>query len=143
MIAIFAHSIYVEKIYSGLHSKKRQRVSMFIKTKLNNVVLPLLLIVVKNIVRHCYPRFFTSFQCNRVKEAIDCCVQLNQWDQAIQLAKQHNIKEVDSLLAKYASHLMEKDKTLEAIELYPSKVIFLFPGIDCYNLVFTPQFFVS
>ena len=57
-------------------------------------------------------------KCNRVKEAIDCCVQLNQWDQAIQLAKQHNIKEVDSLLAKYASHLMEKDKTLEAIELY-------------------------
>lgn len=54
-----------------------------------------------------------------MKEAIDCCVQLNQWDQAIQLAKQHNIKEVDSLLTKYASHLMEKNKTLEAIELYP------------------------
>lgn len=46
-------------------------------------------------------------------------MQLNQWDQAIGLAKQHNIKEVDSLLAKYASHLMEKNKTLEAIELYP------------------------
>ena len=64
-------------------------------------------------------RFNFSPQCNRVKEAIDCCVQLNQWDQAIQLAKKHNIKEVDSLLVKYASHLMEKDKTLEAIELYP------------------------
>lgn len=57
-------------------------------------------------------------KCNRVKEAIDCCVQLNHWDQAIQLAKKYNIKEVDSLLSKYASHLMEKDKTLEAIELY-------------------------
>ena len=55
----------------------------------------------------------------KVKEAIDCCVSLNQWDQAIELAKQHNIKEIDSLLAKYASHLLEKNKTLDAIELYP------------------------
>jgi len=54
-----------------------------------------------------------------VKEAIDCCVQLNQWDQAIELAKQHNIKEIDTLLAKYASYLLEKNKTLDAIELYP------------------------
>eukprot|EP00794_Sanderia_malayensis_P012081 gene12081-13325_t len=57
---------------------------------------------------------------SKVKEAIDCCVLLNQWDLAIDLAKQHNVKEIDSLLAKYASHLMEKDKKLEAIELYPS-----------------------
>ena len=54
-----------------------------------------------------------------MKEAIDCCVQLNQWDQAIELAKQHNIKEIDTLLAKYASYLLEKNKTLDAIELYP------------------------
>ena len=58
-------------------------------------------------------------KCNKIKEAIDCCVLLNQWDLAISLAKQHNIKEIDSLLAKYASHLLEKDKKLEAIELYP------------------------
>ena len=54
-----------------------------------------------------------------MKQAIDCCVQLNQWDQAIELAKQHNIKEIDTLLAKYASYLLEKNKTLDAIELYP------------------------
>ena len=54
-----------------------------------------------------------------MKEAIDCCVELNQWDQAIELAKQHNIKEIDTLLAKYASYLLEKNKTLDAIELYP------------------------
>ena len=54
-----------------------------------------------------------------MKEAIDCCVQLNQWDQAIELAKKHNVKEIDKLLAKYASHLLEKKKTLQAIELYP------------------------
>ncbi len=58
-------------------------------------------------------------RCNKVKEAIDCCVLLNQWDLAIDLAKEHSVREIDSLLAKYASHLMEKDKKLEAIELYP------------------------
>lgn len=58
-------------------------------------------------------------QCSRVKDAIDCCIELNQWDKAIYLAKQHNIKDVDGLLAKYASYLLEKNKTLEAIELYP------------------------
>ena len=53
-----------------------------------------------------------------MKQAIDCCVELNQWDLAIDLAKQYNIKEIDTLLAKYASHLLEKNKTLNAIELY-------------------------
>lgn len=58
-------------------------------------------------------------KCNQVKDAIDCCVLLNQWDLAISLAKEHNVREIDSLLAKYAAHLLEKDKKLEAIELYP------------------------
>lgn len=62
---------------------------------------------------------FLCFQTGKVKEAIDCCVHLNQWDQAIELAKQHNIKEIDTLLAKYASYLLEKNKKLDAIELYP------------------------
>ena len=65
-------------------------------------------------------------KCSKIKEAIDCCVLLNQWDLAISLAKQHNIKEIDSLLAKYASHLLEKDKKLEAIELYPFLIKQLF-----------------
>ncbi|XP_077990221.1 WD repeat-containing protein 35-like isoform X1 [Glandiceps talaboti] len=55
---------------------------------------------------------------NKVKEAIDCCVYLNQWNQAVDLAKTHNVKEIDSLLAKYATHLLDKDKKLQAIELY-------------------------
>ena len=58
-------------------------------------------------------------QTGKVKEAIDCCVQLNEWDQAISLAQKHNVKEIDNLLAKYASYLLEKKKTLDAIELYP------------------------
>jgi len=57
---------------------------------------------------------------------------LNQWDQAIQLAKAHNVKEIDKLLAKYASHLLEKDKILNAIELYRKANHF----IDAAKLLF-------
>ena len=52
------------------------------------------------------------------KKAIDCCVLLNQWDQAVTLAQQHNFPQIEGLLSKYASHLLEKEKFLEAIELY-------------------------
>lgn len=72
-----------------------------------------------NSSKHQFAFVFLFLQTGKVKEAIDCCVQLNQWDQAIELAKQHNIKEIDTLLAKYASYLLEKNKTLDAIELYP------------------------
>ena len=37
---------------------------------------------------------------------------------AIDLAKEHNVKEIDSLLATYAKHLLSKQKILSAIELY-------------------------
>ncbi|KAH9492608.1 WD repeat-containing protein 35 [Bulinus truncatus] len=57
-------------------------------------------------------------KCNRVKAAIDCCVHLNQWNTAIELAKAHNVREIDMLLAKYAQHLLEKKKVLDAISLY-------------------------
>ncbi|KAL5015359.1 hypothetical protein ScPMuIL_009629 [Solemya velum] len=57
-------------------------------------------------------------KCNHIKAAIDCCVHLNQWTAAIDLAKRHNVREIDSLLAKYAQHLLEKNKIINAIELY-------------------------
>lgn len=53
-----------------------------------------------------------------MKAAIDCCVQLNQWTTAIELAKSHNVKEIDALLTKYAQHLLQKKKIINAIELY-------------------------
>jgi len=42
-----------------------------------------------------------------------------QWDQAIELANRNNVKDVDKLLVKYANHLLEKDRKLTAIALYP------------------------
>ncbi|KAL6750533.1 intraflagellar transport protein [Haematococcus lacustris] len=52
------------------------------------------------------------------KKAIDCCVLLHQWDQAVNLAQQHNFPQIEGLLAKYANHLLEKESNLDAIELY-------------------------
>uniref|UniRef100_H2ZPD4 WD repeat-containing protein 35 n=1 Tax=Ciona savignyi TaxID=51511 RepID=H2ZPD4_CIOSA len=57
-------------------------------------------------------------KCGRIKDAIDTCVYLNQWSQAVELAQKNNVKDIDPLLAKYASHLLEKDNVLQAIELY-------------------------
>ena len=54
-----------------------------------------------------------------------------QWDLAVELANKHHIKETDSLLAKYAAHLLEKEKILDAIELYP---LFMTKSL-CYYVV--------
>ncbi|KAG7267731.1 hypothetical protein CRUP_026079 [Coryphaenoides rupestris] len=72
-------------------------------------------------------------RCNQPKAAVDACVHLNQWNKAVELAKNHNMKEIKSLLAKYASHLLDKNKTLEAVELYRKAHHFL----DAAKLMFT------
>lgn len=61
-------------------------------------------------------RAFTK--CGLVKQAVDTCVYLNQWNQAVDLANTHKVKEIDDLLAQYATHLLQKDNLLQAIELY-------------------------
>merc|ERR1719375_1855544 len=53
-----------------------------------------------------------------VKSAIDTCVLLNQWEPAVNLAQQHNFVQIEGLLAKYASHLLDKNKKIEAVQLY-------------------------
>ena len=52
------------------------------------------------------------------KAAIDCCVLLNQWDQAVELAEQHHFQQIEGLLTKYANHLLQKEKLFQAVELY-------------------------
>uniref|UniRef100_A0A8B9CGV6 WD repeat-containing protein 35 n=1 Tax=Anser brachyrhynchus TaxID=132585 RepID=A0A8B9CGV6_9AVES len=71
-------------------------------------------------------------KCNRPKDAVDTCVHLNQWNKAVELAKNHNMKEIGSLLARYASHLLEKNKILDAIELYRKANYFF----EAANLMF-------
>ncbi|XP_016132225.1 WD repeat-containing protein 35 [Sinocyclocheilus grahami] len=71
-------------------------------------------------------------KCNQPKAAVDACVHLNQWNKAVELAKDHSMKEIGPLLSKYASHLLEKNKTLEAVELYRKAHHFL----DAAKLMF-------
>ncbi|KAL4693904.1 hypothetical protein H8959_013169 [Pygathrix nigripes] len=75
----------------------------------------------------------TAFlKCSQPKAAVDTCVHLNQWNKAVELAQNHNMKEIGSLLARYASHLLEKNKTLDAIALYRKANYFL----DAAKLMF-------
>lgn len=53
-----------------------------------------------------------------VKTAVDTCVLLNQWELAVNLAQQHNFEQIEGLLAKYAQHLLDKNKKIEAVQLY-------------------------
>jgi WD repeat-containing protein 35 len=57
-------------------------------------------------------------KAGNIKAAVDCCVLLNQWDRAVDLAQQHNFPQIESLLAEYASSMLKQNKRLEAIELY-------------------------
>jgi WD repeat-containing protein 35 len=62
-----------------------------------------------------------------MKAAMECCMQLHQWDQALQLAQQCNFSEAEGLLQQYAQHLLEKRKYMEAVELYRKVHICLLP----------------
>ena len=57
-------------------------------------------------------------KAGNIKGAVDCCVLLNQWNRAVDLAQQHNFPQIESLLAEYASSMLKQNKRLEAIELY-------------------------
>jgi WD repeat-containing protein 35 len=52
------------------------------------------------------------------KEAVDCCVLLNKWDTALELAERFDYPQVEGLLIKYAMNLLSSDRKLEAVELF-------------------------
>uniref|UniRef100_A0A6V7J502 Uncharacterized protein n=1 Tax=Bracon brevicornis TaxID=1563983 RepID=A0A6V7J502_9HYME len=60
-----------------------------------------------------------------VKQAVDTCVRLNHWDQAVDLAKTYKMAQINDLMNKYANHLLSNGKRLQAIELYRSANCFL------------------
>ncbi|CAG0916326.1 unnamed protein product [Notodromas monacha] len=57
-------------------------------------------------------------KAGKIKEAIDCCVSLNQWQLAVKLAKAHKVRETGSLLSHYAQNLLDKDQRMKAVQLY-------------------------
>jgi WD repeat-containing protein 35 len=66
----------------------------------------------------CGPAVDALLKAGNVKAAVDCCVLLNQWDRAVELAQEHNFPQIESLLSEYASSMLKQNKRLEAIELY-------------------------
>ena len=57
-------------------------------------------------------------RADEIRKAVDCCVELNQWDKAVALAEKHQLNDIGQFLSKYATHLVEKDRIPQAIELY-------------------------
>ena len=64
------------------------------------------------------PLLATPVSIHLLLHSINKCIVMFQWHEAIELAKKHDVKEIDQLLGRYAAHLLEKNKTLSAIELY-------------------------
>ncbi|KAL1124025.1 hypothetical protein AAG570_001795 [Ranatra chinensis] len=67
----------------------------------------------------CSQAVTTFVKCGMVQNAVEACVSLNQWDQAVALAETHAmLPQIASLLDRYATSLLEKDRHLEAVHLY-------------------------
>lgn len=55
------------------------------------------------------------------KAAIDCCIELNHWDKAIELAtKYDHSKFVENAIAMYTKNLSQKGNPLHAIQVHCS-----------------------
>ena len=46
------------------------------------------------------------------KKAVDCCVLLNQWNIALEMAEKHGYMQVEGLLHQNANELLNKNKRL-------------------------------
>lgn len=66
-----------------------------------------------------------------------------QWNKALELTQTHNMKEIKPLLSKYASHLLEKNKILEVVELYRRANHFLEAAKLLFKVVVTIFFVLS
>ena len=61
---------------------------------------------------NCYLRY------GDVKKAIDTCVLMNKWNLAVELAEKNNFFQIEGLVNKFGSILMEKGKKMDLVELY-------------------------
>jgi len=57
-------------------------------------------------------------RAGEVRGAIDCCVLLNDWQRAVELAEKHDFPQIEGLLSKHVRGLLEKGDKLRAVELY-------------------------
>eukprot|EP00904_Undaria_pinnatifida_P002695 jgi/Undpi1/12426/HiC_scaffold_5.g02098.m1 len=52
------------------------------------------------------------------KGAIDACVRLNHWGRAVDLAEKHDFPQIEALIARHTSQLLQKGDPLQAVEVY-------------------------
>lgn len=52
-----------------------------------------------------------------VKSAVNTCVNLKQWGQAVELAQKYKMPQISALLGKHAAQLLQDGRLFEAIEL--------------------------
>lgn len=52
-----------------------------------------------------------------VKSAVNTCVNLKQWGQAVDLAQKYKMPQIGALLGKHAAHLLQEGRLPEAVEL--------------------------
>uniref|UniRef100_A0A0K0CW25 TPR_REGION domain-containing protein n=1 Tax=Angiostrongylus cantonensis TaxID=6313 RepID=A0A0K0CW25_ANGCA len=58
-------------------------------------------------------------RCGQISDALDTCIQLNNWDKAVALSRTHNLRNVDILMGKYVEELSESsERSLAAVQLY-------------------------
>ena len=66
----------------------------------------------------CAPAVRAYARAGDVKAAVDACVALSRWDQAVALAERHDLPQIQGLLSKYAAHLTETRRHADAVDLF-------------------------
>ncbi|WKY14128.1 hypothetical protein Q1695_000015 [Nippostrongylus brasiliensis] len=58
-------------------------------------------------------------RCGLTSEALDACIQLNNWEMAVSLSRTHKLQDVNVLMGKYVEELKESsERSLAAVQLY-------------------------
>ncbi|VDN33703.1 unnamed protein product [Cylicostephanus goldi] len=58
-------------------------------------------------------------RCDQVSNALQTCIQLNNWDKAVSLSRTHSLEDVNVLMGKYVEELNESsERSLAAVQLY-------------------------
>ena len=66
----------------------------------------------------CAPAVSAYVRAGDVKAAVDACVSLSRWDRAVALAERHDFRQIEGLLSKYAAHLLETKRHVDAVDLF-------------------------
>lgn len=73
--------------------------------------------VMTNILGMCDQAVNAYLKLGDVKSAVNTCVNLKQWGQAVELAQKYKMPQISALLGKHAAQLLQEGRLPEAIEL--------------------------